>query len=318
MRQLELTERMMRLRGVPVLRGIAPAELAQVAASLRERTFHKGEVLLREDEPPRAFHLLTLGTVTMRRRGRSLGTVSAPGGVGFLSALARNAGATEAVAETYTEAYELGVDALDEVFEDHFSVLLGTFRWIAERLIAESRALPPRPYVPPETALDELVGERPLGIVERMFLLRRSRGFVGANLNSVARLARRMTELRLPAGATLWRPGDASDHTLFVAKGMLELRWGDGPSVQRVGPGYAVGGAEALCSLPRWNELVASEPVVALRGSREVLLDMFEDDREVAVKFMALLAGFLMSIWDKKAEAGIAAVGTLAPPGGAP
>jgi CRP-like cAMP-binding protein len=122
-----------------------------------------------------------------------------------------------------------------------------------------------------------------------------------------------MQEIRVPAGTVLWRPGDSSDFNLFVVKGMLELRYHEyknGPWVQPVGPGYVVGGAEATIGTPRWNELVAIEPVVLLRGAREALIDMFEDDHEVAMRFLSMLAGFLMSMWDRKAEAGIAAVGT--------
>ena len=309
MRQLELTERIMRLRGVPVFKGVSSGELAQLASALRARSFEKGAVIIREDDPPRAFFLITAGAVTMRRKGKHLGTVRAPGGVGFLSVLARTAGATESIAEAYTEGYEVRADAMDEMFEDHFSVFLGTLRWVAERLIAENEQAPPPPFVPPSVPFDHLIGDRELGIVERIFVLRRSRAMTKANVNSVARVARRMQEVRVPAGTVLWRPGERADHSLFVVKGMLELRWREGESVQPIGPGYVVGGAESLVGQPRWNELVAVEPVVLLRGSREVLIDMFEDDHEVAIGFLSLLAGMLMRQWDRKAEAGIVAVG---------
>ncbi len=313
MRQLEMTERIMRLRGVPVFKGVSSSELAQLASSIRERSFERGDVIIREDDPPRSFFLLTAGAVTMRRKGRHIGTVRAPGGVGFLSVLARTAGATESVAESYTEGYEVRADAMDEILEDHFSVFLGTLSWGAERLIAENKEAPPPSYVPPSVPFDHLIGERELGIVERIFLLRRSRAMSNANVNSIARVARRMEEVRVPAGTVLWTPGERADDSLFVVKGMLDLRWRSGESVQRIGPGYVVGGAESILAQPRWNELVATEPVVLLRGSREALIDMFEDDHEVAKRFLSLLAGLLMTMWDRKAEAGIAAVGTAPP-----
>src|SRR5689334_60597 len=96
------------------------AELAPLAATMRSSTFEKGDVVLREDEPPKAFHMLLTGAVTMRRRGNTIRTISAPGGVGFLSLLARTGGGTEAVAEAHTETFEVRADALDELFEDHF------------------------------------------------------------------------------------------------------------------------------------------------------------------------------------------------------
>jgi CRP-like cAMP-binding protein len=312
-RQLELTERLLRLRGVPVFRPLPAGDLAQIAESIRPRTFERGDVLLREDEPPKSFYLLSTGTVTMRRKGKRIGTIRAPGGVGFLSALARNVGSTEAVAENYTEGYEVRTDVLDEIFEDHFPVLLGALRWVAERLIVENQQQKPPPYVPPEVPFQHLIGDHELGIVERIFLLRRTRGFARANVNSLARLARGMQEVRKGPNEVLWRPGEKADYSYFVVKGMLSLSWNEGASTQIVGPGYVLGGAESLLRFERWNELTTTEPVVLLRGSREGLLDMFEDDHEMGRQFLSLLATFLMTLWDRKAEAGITSVGSRGP-----
>lgn len=306
----DLTERILRLRQVPTLRSLPAGELAQLAQSLRTRTFQRGDVLLREDEPPRAFFLLVSGTVTMRRRGKRIGTVRGPGGVGFMSFLARSAGGTACVAESLVEAYEVSADAMEEIFEDHFNVLLGTLRFVAQRLLEELRTQTEAPpYTPPSVATDHLVGDRELGIVERIFLLRRTRAFARANVNSLATLARGMTELRVPGGHTIWRPGDRAVGSLFVVKGMLDLSWNGGKTVQQCGPGYVVGGAESLVGVPRWNELVTRSPAVILSGTREALVDIFEDDHELALSFLSLLATLLMTMWDRKAEAGVASVG---------
>jgi CRP-like cAMP-binding protein len=236
----------------------------------------------------------------MLRRGRRLRTITAPGGVGFLSLLARTGGGTDAVAEVDTETFEVSVDAIDEMFEDHFPIVLGTMRWNTERLIQEMLVQPPPPYVPPEDDFEHLIGDRELGIVEKIFLVRRTRAFKNANVNSTARLARQMKEIRVAAGEVIWRPGDRPFGSYFVVKGKLELRWKD--SIQRVGPGYVLGGMESLASQPRWNTLVATDPAILLEGSREALIDMFEDDLEAALKFMSMMAGFLLVAWDRRAE----------------
>jgi CRP-like cAMP-binding protein len=312
-RQLELTERILRLRGVPTLRTLPAHDLAPIAASLRPVAFRRGEILLREDEPPRSFFLLDSGTVTLRRKGKRIGTVRGPGGVGFMSFLARNAGGSSAVAENFVEAFEVQADAMEEIFDDHFSVLLGTIRFVAQRLIEENKVNPPAAYVPPVVSFDSLIGDAPLGIVERIFLLRRMRAFTEANVNSLATLARKMVEVRAAAGEVLWRAGERADHSYFVVKGMLHLTWGEGKYVQQIGPGYVVGGAESLVSLPRWNDLVPTEPVILLKGGREGLIDMFEDDYELGMKFLSLLATLLVTMWDRKAEQGIASVGSAPP-----
>ena len=76
---------------------------------------------------------------------------------GFLSLLARTAGGTEAIAETRVETFELGLDAIDEMFEDHFPVLFGTMRWVADRLLQENLVAPPRPI----EAVDAATGSSP-------------------------------------------------------------------------------------------------------------------------------------------------------------
>jgi CRP-like cAMP-binding protein len=309
-RQLELTERILRLRGVPTLRGMPASAMTQLAASLRAVTFRKGDVLLHEDESPRSFYLVTTGTVTLRRRDKRIGTVRGPGGVGFVAFLARHAGGTSAVAESFVEALEVQGDAMEELFEDQFAVLLNHIRWVAERLIAEKRSSSPPPYVPPIVSFDSAIGEGELGTVERIFLLRRMRAFTDANVNSLATLVRKLDEVRVPAGEVIWREGDVAEHSYFIVKGMLSLRWGEGEFVQQVGPGYAVGGAESMIGMPRWNELVAEEPVIALRGTRDGMIDVFEDDHELALKFLSMFATLLVTTWDRKAEEGIASVGS--------
>jgi CRP-like cAMP-binding protein len=210
------------------------------------------------------------------------------------------------VADAHTETFELRADATNELFEDHFSVLLGTLQWVTERLIQENQTQDAPPYSPPEDAVDQLIGDRELGLVERIFLLRRTLGFRNANVNSTARLARAMKEVRLPAGETIWRPGDRANSSLFIVKGKMELSWQRLDTghrvVQTVGPSYIVGGAESLANRPRWNELVTTEPTVFLQGSRERLIDMLEDDLEVALQFLSMLASFLLMAWDRKAE----------------
>ena len=55
---------------------------------------------------------------------------------------------------------------------------------------------------------------------------------------------------------------------------------------------------------------MTDEPVILLRGTREGLIDLFEDDHELALKFLSMLATLLVTMWDRKAEEGIASVGS--------
>jgi CRP-like cAMP-binding protein len=254
--------------------------------------------------------LVRSGTATMRRHGKRIGTIRAPGAVGFISLLARTAGGTSAVADSPIESFELRADAMEEIFEDHFPILLRTMRFIADWLVWEAKDQEPLPYRPPAVPFDQLIGEGELGIVERIYLLRCTSALAAANLNSIASLARRMEEVRVGPGHVLWSPGDRSSESYFIVKGMARITSKDGARVQVVGPGYTVGGPDALIGAPRWNELRTDEPVVAFRSPIEALVDVFEDDQDLALRFLSMFATNLMRLHDRKAEAGIAAVGT--------
>lgn len=300
MHRHELTERLLRLRAVPLFASAASADLAPLAATMRAASFDKGEVLLRGDAVPTSFHVLLSGVVTLRRGGERVQSVSAPAGVGFLAVLAQATDGTEVVAESLTQTFEIRADALAEMFEDHFPLMLGTMRWLAERVLEESAVGAPPPYVPPLDDSDLRIGEDELGIVERMFLVRRTIGFRRANMNSLVRLARRMKERRFGAGETVWHPGDPATSMLFLVKGKMELSWSHPESghlmKQIVGPGYVVGGAETAAHRPRWNHLVATEPAVLLSSEYEAIVDMLEDDHEVALRFLSTYAGFLLDL----------------------
>ena len=305
MRQLDLTERVFRLRGIPMFKSMSASELAPLASSLRARKFQKGELLLREDQPPRSFYMLLTGSVTMHRHGRPFRTISAPGGVGFLSVLARTAGGTDAVADAACDTFELRAEALEDVFEDQFPVLLATLKFIADSLIKESIDRAPPPYSPPADDFAKLIGDRELGLVERIYLLRRTIGFQHTNVNSTARLARRLKEVRVEAGETVWNAGDIADGSHFLVKGRMHTSWtssSGSPMRQDLGPGYIVGGIESVARRRRWNTLVADEPAIYLAGSQEALIDMLEDDVEVAQQFLAMLAAYLLDCWDRRAE----------------
>jgi CRP-like cAMP-binding protein len=246
----------------------------------------------------------------MRRHGKRIGTIRAPGAVGFISMLARTAGGTAAVADSPIESFELRADAMEEIFEDHFPILLRTIRFIADWLVWEAKDQAPLPYMPPAVPFDQLIGDRELGIVERIYLLRCTRALAAANVNSIASLARRMEEVRVGPGHVLWSPGDPSIESYFIVKGMARITSKDGARVQIVGPGYTVGGPDALIGAPRWNELRTDEPVVAFRNHIDALVDVFEDDHDLALRFLSMFAANLMRLHDRKAEAGIAAVGS--------
>jgi hypothetical protein len=57
-----------------------------------------------------------------------------------------------------------------------------------------------------------------------------------------------------------------------------------------------VGAVEATADRPRFYDAVTETEVVALQGSNEALIDVFEDNFEMAMDYLAVLARFMLRV----------------------
>jgi CRP-like cAMP-binding protein len=274
-----------------MLAGLSPEDLAAVADFGQERFFPKGGVLLREGEPIPALYALLDGRVHLARRGRLLGHVTAGGFVGGAAMLARDTEGLGAVAETDTLAIELQADAALEIFEDHFPILHHVMREVCGWLIDLVGQLPshlhrdlfpgaPRPPTPGAE----------LDLVERILFLHQVPVFSGSGIDSLAELSRGMTEAVFPAGARLWEEGDPSGTVLLVVTGTVACATRGRDSAFVVGPGASMGAVESMAERPRWHGAVTETSVTALQGHVEGLLDVFEDNFDMAMDYLAFMA----------------------------
>ena len=309
-RLVDLTERLIYLRSIPVAATLPMPVLRLIAAALTARTYPAGALLMKQGEPIDSLQFLIQGKVALARNGRSLGHLSPPQSLGFLGILARADGTYDATAEVETETLELEAEPLYELFEEHFSLLHASLRYAAERLCSDMQELPAEALAIP---FDEHVGavpDRPLDLVERIFFLRRVSAFSKASLSALAVVAEQLVEVRVAAsGEALWRPGDRSEHALMIVDGVVECATADGQKRFRYGPGTAVGGVEALANKPRWYGVTTAGPLVALRGRTDDLLDVFEDHYPMAMDFVAMLASGIIAPHGAQGGAGRAGAG---------
>ncbi len=309
---VDLTERLIYLRSIPVAATLPMPVLRLIAAALTARTYPAGAHLMKQGEPIEALHFLIQGKVALSRNGRSLGDLAPPQSLGFLGILARADGTYDATAAVDTETLELEAEPLYELFEEHFALLHASLRYAAERLCSDMQELPAEALAIP---FDEHVGpvpDRPLDLVERIFFLRRVTAFSRASLSALAVVAEQLVEVRTgAAGEVLWRPGDRSEHALMIVAGAVECATADGQKRFRYGPGTAVGGIEALAGRPRWYGVTTAGPLVALRGRTDDLLDVFEDHYPMAMDFVAMLASGIIALMERKAALGEQALGAL-------
>jgi CRP-like cAMP-binding protein len=297
-------ERMLHLRRIQLLKGLPPAYLAVMAEAVRERFFSKGTVLLREGEPVGAIHVVIEGSVDLRRRGRPMGLAQAGAAVGGLGLLARDNAGIEAMAKEDTYTLELDAETVRELLEDHFPIYHHLLREVSRQLLflqakAPRGEMPRGPRIEPPGA----PSRREMNLVERILMLRQFTPFARASINALAELCRTVTEVRFPAGVSLWKEGDSARTVILLADGFVMTSRGDGGGPGRVGPGEGLGVVEAIAEAPRWFDAVTETPVVGLHGNIESLIDVFEDNFEMAMDYMAAFTRFILEGIERATDA---------------
>src|ERR1700710_2456112 len=104
---IDLTERMLHIRQIPVGAMLPAPVLRVIAEHLQERTFAKGTRLMRRGEPIDGLHMLTDGGVALTQDGQSAGELDAPQTLGFLGILARQEAPYDATAKSDVRCFEL-------------------------------------------------------------------------------------------------------------------------------------------------------------------------------------------------------------------
>jgi len=279
-------------RRSPEGRNVSSAELSVIAEQMRERSFRKGAVLIREGEPVSALYFLVRGSVRVAYRGRPLGRVGPGAALGTGGIVSKEPWGLQVEADTDLLALELDADVLLEILEDHFSLLQELIRNVARQNLLFVRRLTefqedPFPVHPEPFEFHKR------DLVERILSFRRAGPFKRSSINALAELAQGMTEVAFDQGVTLWEEGDVSGIVLLLTKGAvncISTRPG-GSSRFRLGPGMPVGAVESIAEERRWYKAVTDTKVIALKQSIEGLIDLFEDNFGMATDYLGWILG---------------------------
>ncbi len=296
-RTVGLVERLLVLRSLPALDGFSDREVELIAHHTRERFFPAGTVLLDESEPVESIFVVVEGRVELRAGGQLVAVHERGLGIGSVRALGRGQRGLRAVALADTLTLELTAHALFDILEDHFGILTRFMRRFAVDLIAELRRHRRDRWVPPSPP-EDLHGfrGRRLDLVERILFIRRSRAFAESSMDAIAMMAKLLEQVEFPAGATIWREGARADGLLLVVSGTVAVRHARGAATIRYTPTGILGGVDVLAERARWGTATAETAVVGLWAEREVLVDLFEDDFELAMNFLAMMARTLVEL----------------------
>ncbi|HSB61857.1 MAG TPA: cyclic nucleotide-binding domain-containing protein [Vicinamibacteria bacterium] len=289
-RVLAPLQRILYLKSQPTLATLPAAELAVVAEQAQERFFPAGSVLLREGQPVGAVYFVVDGALAVHRRGAFVGRVKPGAGVGGLSLFARDPEGVQAVAETDTLAIELDADTVLEVLEDRFQILHHILRDFCRQVVELSvrRRLDLTKGFPEWTL--RIDPGRELDLVERIFFLRQMQAFQRASINALAELSRALTQVRFEPEVTLWSVGEPAPGIYLILSGQVRATSEARGLSFRPGPGFPLGALEAMAEVPRWYDATTETPLVALQGSVEAVIDVFEDNFEMAMDFLQVTA----------------------------
>jgi CRP-like cAMP-binding protein len=271
---------------------VSAGQLSAVADEMRDRSFKAGSVLLREGEAPAAAFSVVRGRVRVSRRGQVLGEVGPGAAVGIGGILSRDALGLGAIATTDVLTLELDRDTLVDVFEEVFPLLLEAIRDSSRRHLDYIRRLthvPDQlPAIHPEPSLS---GE--LDFVERLLFLKTPGGpFERSGVDGLAELAQRARYRAIEPGTRLWNEGERADGACLVVNGTIVCSSfrDDGPAQFRAGRGVAIGALESMAGQPRWHDAVAETDAAVLDNNVDDLIDVFEDNVEMAMDLLAWIS----------------------------
>jgi CRP-like cAMP-binding protein len=210
--------------------------------------------------------------------------------------IARSPAQFTAVAEVETLTLELTAEACAEMLDDHFGIYYSVLRQTCREIIDLHRRMPKEAtrVLPPPLSVP--VSPRELDLVERIFFLRQAPPFARSSINALAELSRSVAEVHFDPGTVLWSEGYSARGIFVVVSGLVHIASPRFGFEANLGAGQPLGILEALAQIPRWYEATVAEPTVVLTGDVETFVDVLEDNFEMAMDYLAVVARWLLAL----------------------
>jgi CRP-like cAMP-binding protein len=288
MRDDPTIRRLLTLRRFPGFAGAELTDIANIAENVVDASYAPGMVVA----PPgrvSAIHLIVEGR--LRSGEREWGENQL---VGAFEVMASRRSPTGIVAAEPTRTLRLAAADFAELLEDSYSILTSARRTLARRLLAlEAR----HSHVLPRAAvrIEAELGHHPLGMVDRLILLRQQMAFAAGRAQALAALAQASEDIQFPAGAVLAEHGDMAMRGLIVLAGAVQSTRPDGEVIV-LGVGEGIGGLEILGETTHERTVTAITPVRALACPAAALYDVMEDHTDFALGVVSRLAGAMLDL----------------------
>jgi CRP-like cAMP-binding protein len=275
--------------------------LAGIAQLTRAQRVAADVELARQGEPFPFVYFIIEGQLELTREGKRIGLYSDGNGVGVMSALARDEAGFGCRTLRESLLLVLRMADLFEIMEDYFDLMHGALRNVAAEAIHWRRALPNGGFLPQAELECVDCGEAPLGLVQRIFHLRRTIGLERSYIDELAELARAARELRVPSGTPLWSVGQRADHLLIVISGSVTGHTPQGATFQ-FGPGDILGNLDTISGAPRWFDARVESDLVALTIDSEAIVDVWEDHPDLGFAFLRMFSRLILELRVRAAE----------------
>ncbi len=298
---VERVDRVLYLRSLMGFSTLSTEHLGFIAPLLEERWFAPGERLLEEGVPVGSIHLIVEGKVRVRRDGAAFRVFGPREAVGVFALFSGAQRGVQATAETRVRTLALESATLREIFEERFDMFVHNLQTLAALLIEERRMIPDNAGLS-STPVEALgCPSRELNLVERMFFLRRSRGFENAGVLSIAALAENVRERRVEAGELIWSEGDPAHEVGFLVNGAIAGETEGSGQHFEFGPGDLFGASDAVSGGRRWYSTRARRTSAILVIPVSVLLDVFEDHMDLGMIFLSFFASRILTAFETRA-----------------
>jgi CRP-like cAMP-binding protein len=276
-----ILRRMLTLRQFPLFAKAELDELATMAENLKPAHFPAGALIAPASSFVPTVQLIVHGQIDSKS-GQSWHAREV---FGALEVAAGRALASPAIAATETDTLELPAADFADVLEDNFGVMQSALRELATRLLASAP--------PPARPVPVAVGEGPIGLVERLILLRQQLPFTSARLQPLAMLAQASEELRYATGDVVAAAGDPATAGLVLIEGTLRAYREDGLAHALV-RGQHFGFVETLAGANHSYTLEATSSLRVLASPGRAILDVLEDHTDVGLTMLAAFASALL------------------------
>jgi CRP-like cAMP-binding protein len=274
--------RVLALRQFALLDGVDLAELATLAQNVVETELAPGAVVAVAGERLPAVHLVLDGCIASAEP--AVGRWRARDVFGVLELFAGRRASTGARATMRTRTLRLDAEDVSEILDDNFGVLMSVIRAVAGLVVAREPIARPHVLALPTN---------PLGLVDRLLLLRRQLPFAQARIRALATLAHVSRELSWPTGAPIACAGELATSAYLIIEGNARAVGGAGEPLP-LAPGDAIGLLETLAGRAHAATFEVTSPVRALASSSAALFDVLEDHTDLGLDILAMLARELL------------------------